>query len=454
MTLDECYADLPNAGDSIIEHYKKVDVMGITGRMTVDENLDRPMNQVMFQWTGDSYETSAIWNPYPEGPRINHELGKTTQGYFEWKIPPKYASQDGIAPKTIQLSHLSNVWTIVCLILMVLSIVVAGLFVYLQKSDQRQLMKSRNFFNSGLVFLTIFIVTVVLFIDLTNGMLIISPSSSMVPLTVFLQFFDWIPLITILSLICSRLYRFHKVTNNKKMRSIKFGKHHSLKLCLVTIAIPLPFFVYWIFRSVDKAGSFTDLFERLFTLQSLFDWLEKRDDMSIEMQEMSFVGFDNIRHNVTFDQLQAQAVTKILTATIAYTIFMSVIFICSLKHQWKLLIKGTGAATTTMGSTLNQSNAGSTSNGVHALSSELLSRLQIASFNTVDGTVGDTVDGASLIFPKTGSTGADGRVTSNQAYSQSRVVSTNARNGSRIISSGGVMLKNAGSLTVKHDDSL
>eukprot|EP01029_Cantina_marsupialis_P001370 TRINITY_DN111503_c0_g1_i7.p1 TRINITY_DN111503_c0_g1~~TRINITY_DN111503_c0_g1_i7.p1 ORF type:complete len:243 (+),score=17.66 TRINITY_DN111503_c0_g1_i7:262-990(+) len=71
--------------------------------------------------------------------------------------------------------------------------------------------------------------TLFLVIQLIGSLITIGPKGLFVPMFTMVNYLGDFPLIVLLGGLLSKSYRYSRVTNNRKMKRIKFGNHHSLK---------------------------------------------------------------------------------------------------------------------------------------------------------------------------------------------------------------------------------
>eukprot|EP01029_Cantina_marsupialis_P019012 TRINITY_DN441_c0_g1_i2.p1 TRINITY_DN441_c0_g1~~TRINITY_DN441_c0_g1_i2.p1 ORF type:complete len:1007 (-),score=257.54 TRINITY_DN441_c0_g1_i2:159-3179(-) len=112
-------------------------------------------------------------------------------------------------------------------------------------------------------------------------------------------------------------------------------------------------------------------------------------DLSEEVQETHYVGFDNPGYNATLSQLRRIAEVQVISALCIWMGTMYVLFHGPLKRQWSHFIHQHSMSNTSSAAPGSKGNSKGNSTGTHNLSLDFTSRLQMTGFDTL-ATVDET----------------------------------------------------------------
>eukprot|EP01029_Cantina_marsupialis_P015068 TRINITY_DN3301_c0_g1_i1.p1 TRINITY_DN3301_c0_g1~~TRINITY_DN3301_c0_g1_i1.p1 ORF type:complete len:1199 (-),score=293.28 TRINITY_DN3301_c0_g1_i1:499-4095(-) len=235
LTFDDCLKDLRNRGEDIMKYFPRVSFDGATGNVNLNENYEREMNQEIFQWTGTDYQLASTWIPA--------SLSETGSDVFQVHEEFIFASLDGCAPPTVfeqKGGFLVYAFSWIGLLLGLFG-TSYGFFLLRKDKVMKTKRKANGFFNSRLIAWILIISTLHLIVQFLRSLFTIGSNGSWVSFFVILQYIGDIPLVILLAGLLSRSYRFMIVTNNRKMKRIKFSRGHSLITISLALLILLPF---------------------------------------------------------------------------------------------------------------------------------------------------------------------------------------------------------------------
>eukprot|EP01029_Cantina_marsupialis_P001368 TRINITY_DN111503_c0_g1_i5.p1 TRINITY_DN111503_c0_g1~~TRINITY_DN111503_c0_g1_i5.p1 ORF type:complete len:887 (+),score=162.40 TRINITY_DN111503_c0_g1_i5:196-2856(+) len=222
ISYEECLKDLKNRGSDVMKEFPKVSFKGATGDISLNEQYEREMNQEIFQWTGTTYELASEW--------IIHK-SDTDEDHFVKEADYRFASMDGSVPPTAFEQGAGSVIIAFCIGSFILCCVAGCYMFYLLRKYKtgKTKRKVRGFLNNGSVTWIMACATLFLVIQLIGSLITIGPKGLFVPMFTMVNYLGDFPLIVLLGGLLSKSYRYSRVTNNRKMKRIKFGNHHSLK---------------------------------------------------------------------------------------------------------------------------------------------------------------------------------------------------------------------------------
>eukprot|EP01029_Cantina_marsupialis_P030229 TRINITY_DN8072_c0_g1_i2.p1 TRINITY_DN8072_c0_g1~~TRINITY_DN8072_c0_g1_i2.p1 ORF type:complete len:513 (+),score=82.92 TRINITY_DN8072_c0_g1_i2:3-1541(+) len=121
-TLEECYANLPQNGKSIMEEIPGMEFEGATGNVVMNPKCDREMSQVIRQWIGKDFYHSGKWTP--EKLRMD-----SSQPPLEFETNLIYSTGTGVSPSTVIKEGTSSVHKTIGYSAMLLALVVGIMFI-------------------------------------------------------------------------------------------------------------------------------------------------------------------------------------------------------------------------------------------------------------------------------------------------------------------------------------
>eukprot|EP01029_Cantina_marsupialis_P019014 TRINITY_DN441_c0_g1_i4.p1 TRINITY_DN441_c0_g1~~TRINITY_DN441_c0_g1_i4.p1 ORF type:complete len:634 (-),score=153.46 TRINITY_DN441_c0_g1_i4:54-1955(-) len=159
-------------------------------------------------------------------------------------------------------------------------------------------------------------------------------------------------------------------------------------------------------------------------------------DLSEEVQETHYVGFDNPGYNATLSQLRRIAEVQVISALCIWMSTMYVLFHGPLKRQWSHFIHQHSMSNTSSAAPGSKGNSKGNSTGTHNLSLDFTSRLQMTGFDTlatVDETsakedrVKSTSSAASVKYTTTTGSLSTGIVISKGAHHRTKTYDSRGR---------------------------
>eukprot|EP01029_Cantina_marsupialis_P003196 TRINITY_DN1303_c1_g1_i1.p1 TRINITY_DN1303_c1_g1~~TRINITY_DN1303_c1_g1_i1.p1 ORF type:complete len:930 (+),score=232.47 TRINITY_DN1303_c1_g1_i1:109-2898(+) len=257
-TYADCIEEVPKLGEELLEMVPLVQFEGATGHFQMDYKMDRLMTQSLFQCNGTDYEELATWQP--EALRVGDEPA------LHFTKEPFYASGDGTEPVTVMMRSIPSVSnTIFTIIIIICGLVSLSVGVASWRLGNES--KGNSFFSLTVINKCLGFGFLYLFAQISSAQLSISVGDDKILLSLFLNYFGHFPAIIVGAGISSRLYRFYRVTHNRKMKSMKFSKYHETKIIVIMILICLPAILFRMWTNSTNIDGDGNLFNKKYLLQ-------------------------------------------------------------------------------------------------------------------------------------------------------------------------------------------
>eukprot|EP01029_Cantina_marsupialis_P027040 TRINITY_DN742_c0_g1_i1.p1 TRINITY_DN742_c0_g1~~TRINITY_DN742_c0_g1_i1.p1 ORF type:complete len:1021 (+),score=228.57 TRINITY_DN742_c0_g1_i1:4567-7629(+) len=255
LSVDDCISHLPSMSNELVTLIGEVELPNAaSGSITFDENRDRQSAVKIGQWVDEGIEPLGRW------------IRDTGAGAIVWEDQPVYASGTSVPPSSLAFISMGESFNnalliIILFVSLVMIIFTAGLI----RAHKPMNLKARSFFNKRLSASITIVGSLQLIFECLTTSNYISPDRSWSPFAYVIEFSILFPLVILLSIIGFRLYRYYRVTHNRRLKSISFGRRIQMKIIIFAIIIPLPSIIYWYLRCVDLVGN--DSLEKLFIIQ-------------------------------------------------------------------------------------------------------------------------------------------------------------------------------------------
>eukprot|EP01029_Cantina_marsupialis_P009246 TRINITY_DN2161_c1_g1_i1.p1 TRINITY_DN2161_c1_g1~~TRINITY_DN2161_c1_g1_i1.p1 ORF type:complete len:685 (+),score=153.72 TRINITY_DN2161_c1_g1_i1:843-2897(+) len=256
-TRSECVKNVAKEGKTMLDLFHTISFEGATGHVQLLETYnERRMPQVIEEFREGDFSPIGMW--YPES---DVEAGAET---LQFSSDPVYASNDGIPPMTVFVQEVNEDVKVISYFVCIVAVLVSILFIIAVLKHKKN--SGQTFFNTQMQILVLCILPIHLIFRICNGLLTLSPSENQVKVSIFFEYTVSVPMLLLLSVMSSRLYRFFKVTSNKKLRQVTFSNHHQLWCFVGMVALCMSFIVV---RMVFDNGSDTEgsVWSKLFELQ-------------------------------------------------------------------------------------------------------------------------------------------------------------------------------------------
>eukprot|EP01029_Cantina_marsupialis_P015994 TRINITY_DN3544_c1_g4_i1.p1 TRINITY_DN3544_c1_g4~~TRINITY_DN3544_c1_g4_i1.p1 ORF type:complete len:595 (-),score=119.60 TRINITY_DN3544_c1_g4_i1:303-2087(-) len=214
------------------------------------------MAQILGQWTGSEWIKHGDW--LPEEMRSVGESAINVSKEFEFNTPSGQPVETVTNEETASFQKL----IVYSGIGFIMAMAVFSLVVLIKSGNSKI---SGRFFDDSTLYKIIILTAITSIMEGCRSISIISPEY--VKLAVICDYLYNIPMIMLLAMLLSRMYRFNKVTNNRRMKTRRFSKHHNLYWTLIAVCICLPAIVIRILSNNSHIDGDESLLEKTYTLQ-------------------------------------------------------------------------------------------------------------------------------------------------------------------------------------------
>eukprot|EP01029_Cantina_marsupialis_P010729 TRINITY_DN2439_c0_g4_i1.p1 TRINITY_DN2439_c0_g4~~TRINITY_DN2439_c0_g4_i1.p1 ORF type:complete len:1030 (+),score=247.38 TRINITY_DN2439_c0_g4_i1:92-3181(+) len=259
-TKEECYVNLSSNGPSVMEEVPSITFEDpATMTVVMKDSYDRQLGQTLKQWINSNWEKCADWIPT--------EMRTSTQGPLDISTDFVYSTGTGIPVETVMKKGTTDIHKVLALIVISISIFIALFAIIMLKRDSgsETLRKGKSFFTNAVVIRMVCLCTIIVITQCLRSIALVSPDNP--ELSIVLEYLYIIPIVILLSGLASRMYRFNRITNNKKMRVVRFSKRHHFLSVLVAGLICIPAIILRIISNSSHIDGTDGLLDKVYILQ-------------------------------------------------------------------------------------------------------------------------------------------------------------------------------------------